>query len=177
MTRSAAHWLRSAALVTLASAGVAWSARAQAPTTSSPLAPLTFLAGHCWRGTFPDGKRADEHCFEWFYDGRFLRDRHVVTGDAEEYGGETVYYWDAAARQVQYIYFTSKGGVSRGSVQPDADALRFPEERYTGPRGTTEVYRSTWRASGDGAYTVVAETLRDGAWVEAWHMRMQRRAR
>jgi len=31
--------------------------------------PLDFLAGSCWRGTFPDGKATDAHCFDWVYGG------------------------------------------------------------------------------------------------------------
>ena len=79
MVRAAKQWPRAAAFAAVASTTFGWSAAAQAPEASSPLAPLAFLAGHCWKGPFPDGKRHDEHCFEWFYDGKFLRDRHVVT--------------------------------------------------------------------------------------------------
>ena len=28
-----------------------------------PLRPMAFLAGHCWKGDFADGKQTDEHCF------------------------------------------------------------------------------------------------------------------
>jgi hypothetical protein len=171
MMRATKPWLRAAAV---ASATVAWSARAQAPEATSPLAPLEFLAGHCWKGPFPDGGRHDEHCFEWFYDGKFLRDRHVVTGDEQGYRGETIYYWEPAARQVEYIYFNVAGGVSRGSMQPDDGALRFPEERYVGAGGKEEVYRSVWRPAGGDAYDVVTETLLDDKWVEVWRIHMQR---
>jgi len=174
MMRAGKQCLRAAAFVAVASLTVAWSARAQAPEASSLLAPLAFLAGHCWKGPFPDGKRHDEHCFEWFYDGKYLRDRHVVTGDDQGYGGETIYYWEPAARQVQYIYFDATGGVSRGSAHPEDAALRFPEERYVGAGGKEEVYRSVWRPTRDDAYDVVTETLRDGKWVEAWRIHMQR---
>jgi len=42
------------------------------------LKPMRFLAGHCWKGTFADGKKTDEHCFEWLYGGKALRDTHTV---------------------------------------------------------------------------------------------------
>jgi hypothetical protein len=169
--------MRGAAVVALAVTTLVLPARAQAPGTDSALAPLAFLAGHCWKGPFPDGKRHDEHCFEWFYDGKFLRDTHVVTGDERPYGGETIFYWDAAAREVQYIYFTVTGGVSRGSMQPMEGALHFPEERFVGAGGREEVYRSVMRAVGDDGYDVVTETLRDGKWVEAWRIPMKRQQR
>jgi hypothetical protein len=169
--------MRTAAAAMLAAATLVSSARAQAPEPTSPLAPLAFLAGHCWKGPFPDGKRHDEHCFEWFYDGQFLRDRHVVTGDDQGYRGETIYYWEPTARRVEYIYFTATGGVSRGSMQPDGGVLRFPEERFVGAGGKEEVYRSVWRPAGDDAYHVVTETLLDGRWAEAWRIPMRRQPR
>jgi hypothetical protein len=45
--------------------------------------PLAFLAGHCWKGSFPGGKQTDEHCFTWIYEGKFLRDRHTVHGEGQ----------------------------------------------------------------------------------------------
>jgi hypothetical protein len=51
----------------------------------SPLTPLAFLAGSCWKGEFAEGGSFDRHCFEWAYDGKFLRDRHVVTGKRGPY--------------------------------------------------------------------------------------------
>src|SRR5438270_2020299 len=43
------------------------------------LKPMAFLAGHCWKGDFPDQKQNDEHCFQWIYAGKALRDTHTVT--------------------------------------------------------------------------------------------------
>ena len=63
-----------------------------APATTEaaqPFAGMKFLLGHCWQGTFADGK-VDTHCFEPVYGGKFIRDRHQVTGG---YGGETLYRW------------------------------------------------------------------------------------
>ena len=42
------------------------------------LKPMAFLAGHCWKGDFPDKKQDDEHCFQWVYAGKALRDTHTV---------------------------------------------------------------------------------------------------
>ncbi|MFA5939759.1 MAG: hypothetical protein WC809_10435 [Sinimarinibacterium sp.] len=136
--------------------------------------PQAFLAGHCWKGSFPDGKRADEHCFEWVYGGKFLRDRHVVSGGS--YGGETIYFWDADAKAVHYLYFNTDGGVSHGSVTAREDgALLFPEEHYR-KKDVEEIYRSSWRRDGDDAYLVLAEFQTPEGWKEAWHMRMLRQA-
>ena len=53
------------------------------PAADAPLAPLSRLAGHCWKGEFAEGGSWDRHCFEWAYDGKFLHDKHVVTADAK----------------------------------------------------------------------------------------------
>jgi hypothetical protein len=136
-------------------------------------APQAFLAGACWKGTFADGKSVDEHCFEWMYGGQFLRDRHTVTGGPAPYGGETIYYYDAAAKNVQYIYFNVLGGHSRGSVATRDGALVFPEDKYSDGK-IEQTYRSQWRRDGDDAYVVITEVKVDGGWKEAWRVRMQR---
>ena len=79
--------------------------------------PLAFLAGHCWKGAFPDGKQTDEHCFTWIYGGRFLRDRHTVRAEGKPDAlGESIYFWNTSARQLEYLYIESDGGFSRGPV-------------------------------------------------------------
>lgn len=133
--------------------------------------PMAFLAGHCWKGTFPDGRQTDEHCFEWMYGGQFLRDRHIV--GSGPYGGETLYWWDAEAKVVSYIYFNADGGVSRGNMRPRNGALEFPEERYRA-EGVEQVYRSRWRQDGGDAYLVVTERQTATGWIEAWRMRLVR---
>lgn len=146
------------------------AARAEPP---AHFAPQAFLAGHCWKGAFPDGKRTDEHCYEWVYGGKFLRDRHTVTGSGAPYAGETIYYWDAPTRQVSYIYFNNEGGHSNGTVSVRDGALFFPEEKYSDGK-VEQTYRSQWRRDGDDAYIAVSEIKVADGWKEAWRVRMQR---
>ena len=85
-------------------ADAAVDAAPAAPSTPAEPAtayqPLAFLVGHCWKGTFPDGRSTDEHCFSWIYGGKFVRDEHVVhrTGQPDGFG-ESIYLWDAGAGQ------------------------------------------------------------------------------
>ena len=137
--------------------------------------PLSFLVGHCWRGTFPDGKQWDEHCFAWVYDGKFLRDLHRVHGDGHaDFLGESIYFWNSAASQVEYLYIESQGGFSRGAVAPAADGLVFPPTDFVAD-GKTQTYRSRWLRVGDDAYDVVTEFQSGTAWVEGFKVHMQRR--
>ena len=140
---------------------------------SAHFAPQAFLAGHCWKGTFPDGARTDEHCYEWVYAGQFLRDRHTVRGGGAPYGGETIYFWDAETKAVQYLYINVLGGHSRGTVAAKDGVLVFPEEKYSDGK-LEQTYRSQWRRDGDDTYVVVTEQKVAEGWKEAWRMRMQR---
>jgi len=152
-----------------------WATPGAAAEPPGHLAAQAFLAGHCWRGTFPNGKATDEHCFEWVYDGQFLRDRHVVEGNRAPYGGETLYYWDSTSSAVHYLYINTSGGHSRGTVAVADGVLMFPEERYTA-NGVEQVFRSQWRRDGADAYLVLTERMDQGQWREAWRMRMTRSA-
>jgi uncharacterized protein YndB with AHSA1/START domain len=128
---------------------------ATAAPVQSGLAPLAFLVGHCWRGDFPGGKQ-DTHCFESVYGGRHIRDRHEVSGSGEPYRGETIYSWNGKAKRVEYTYWNSLGGVSRGSMTPRADRLDFGNERYTGSDGKTITISTFWRRVGDDSYEAVS---------------------
>lgn len=139
----------------------------------APLAPLSRLEGHCWKGEFAEGGSWDRHCFEWAYDGKFLHDKHVVTGKRAPYGGETFYRYDAKAQHIAYHYFNSQGGYSEGAVQPAQNELRFPEERYE-QAGKAMVLRTTWRFEGDTKMLAVTEQQQDGQWVEAWRITFAR---
>ena len=138
------------------------------------LQPLAFLAGQCWSGPFPGGKATDEHCFEWVYGGRFLRDRHIVRGGENPYRGETLYYWDPAGKAIAYIYFNSDGGVSRGNARADGDTLVFPSERHTLEGGAVREHGTTWKREGDDRYVAITNELRDGKWHEAWRVDFRR---
>ena len=65
------------------------------------------MVGDCWVGTFPDGKATDEHCFEWVYDRKFIRDRHVVRNGEAPYFGEALYGWDAKEKRLAFWYWNS----------------------------------------------------------------------
>jgi hypothetical protein len=135
--------------------------------------PLAFLAEHCWKGSFPGGNQNDEHCFSWVYGGKFLRDRHVVRAEGKpDAKGESIYFWNSAAKQLEYLYFESDGGFSRGPVSVDNDALVFPDTTFV-ENGKTMVYRSRWQRSGANAYDVVTEFKSKETWVPGFKVHME----
>ena len=127
------------------------------------LAPLQFLVGWCWSGEFPDGKRVDTHCYESMYSGAHLRDRHVVTGGPSLYQGETIYSWNKAGNRVSYVYWNSYGGVSQGTMTQEQNAIRFPDESYTGTDGKSVTISTLWEnITADGYDSVSIEESSDG---------------
>ena len=134
---------------------------ASAPSLTAELQPLSFLVGHCWRGEFASRKHVDTHCFEPVFGGKFVRDRHEVTGGETIYRGETIYGWNAETRRVEYTYWSSGGGVSRGSMVPKDGALDFGDQSHTRADGSTLTINTVWEpAAGADAYDVVS--IRNG---------------
>jgi hypothetical protein len=136
------------------------------------LQPLEFLLGHCWRGSFPDGKSVDTHCFEGVY-GQFVRDLHIVQRDGPDYCGESVYWWDPQAQAVTYRYFNSDGGTSTGTMTAAGRRLQFANEVYTAPDGSKQTYRTSW-ARGENGYVAVTEQQQQDGWKEAWRIEFTR---
>jgi hypothetical protein len=166
---SRAMWLVAAALGgcgAMAAPAIAGEEGAEA----DHFAPLAFLAGECWKGSFPDGKATDEHCFEWMFGGKFLRDRHVVEGRETPYQGETIYAWDPARNAIVYWYVNSDGGFSTGALHVEGDSLVFPDETYVN-EGVELRFRSVWRRDGSDAYVAKTEQKVGDAWREAWTVR------
>lgn len=133
---------------------VALAAAAQAPARPE-LEPMRFLIGHCWRGQLSAKGEQDTHCFESVFDGQHIRDRHEVKGAPKPYSGETIYSWNAKLGRVEYTYWNSIGGVSRGTMVPQADRLTFDDQIYTGADGKQMAISTFWRKIDDGAYESV----------------------
>lgn len=140
----------------------------------APLQPMSFLAGHCWKAQFPDGKQTDEHCFQWLYDGQALRDTHTVRAAGRpDHVGETTYYWDAEAKHVAFLYIENQGGVSRGTMEPVTGGLMFPDARYVeGSEAIT--YRARWTRKGDEAYEAFSEMKVKDGWTTMFKLVLKR---
>jgi hypothetical protein len=148
---------------------------AQAPAPSN-FRPLEFLVGHCWIGTFPDGKQTDEHCFEWVYDRKFVRDRHVVrpaAGGAVQYEGESLYQWDAKAKHIAFNYWNVLGQMSTGTLEETAEGIVFPQ-KLESATGTTEM-KTIWTRPVADSYHVWVGEKKGAAWKELWTMDLRRK--
>ena len=125
------------------------------PALRPELEPMRFLVGHCWRGAMKQGAEQDTHCFEPVFDGQHIRDRHEVTGAAGPYRGETLYSWNGVEHRIDYVYWNSLGGVSRGSMTPRPGLLDFGGETYTGADGRSLTMSTIWRRIDERSYEAV----------------------
>ena len=152
---------------------IVFAGAAGAADTPPPLAPLSFWAGHCFKGAFPDGKQTDEHCFTWVFEGSVLRDRHVVRNPGRpDYIGETVYFWDPDAKKIAFFYYENAGGISTGTVDPTADGMVVPSARYSAP-GEAMTYRVRWTKQGGDAYEAFSEAQNGDKWVTMFKMTLK----
>ena len=135
--------------------------------------PLEFLVGHCWVGAFPDRKATDEHCFEWVFDRKFIRDRHVVRNGDAPYAGETLYGWDAERKRLGFWYWNSEGEVLVGAVEYRPDSIVFPTEHVT-DKGTMEL-RATWTRTSERSYRVEQSRRAGEGWKPLWTMELKRK--
>ena len=160
-------------LIALA-ASLTLAARADAqphPSHSADFGSLANLVGSCWIGTFPDGKQTDEHCFEWMLDRKFIRDRHVVRG-GKPYAGETIYMWDAIAKQLSFYYWNSEGQLMTGRGTPTGEGIEFVT-RLPGKNGDTEL-KASWTPTGRDGFRIWNGQRAGDSWKELWAMEMKR---
>jgi len=134
--------------------------------------PLEFLVGHCWVGTFPDGKATDQHCFEWVFDRKFIRDRHVVRNGDAPYAGETLYGWDPKEKRLGFWYWNSEGEILTGGVEYRPGAIVFPTKHVT-DKGTVEL-KATWTRTGEDGYRVEQSQRVGERWKPLWSMELKR---
>ena len=158
-------------------AALALSTLASAAAAAEPadlLKPMAFLAGHCWKGAFADGKTSDEHCFSWMYGGRVLRDTHVVRSPGKPDGvGESTYYVDSAGNRLEFLYIENGGGFSRGTVESLPEALLFPDTQYISD-GEALVYRARWTRKDEKSYEAWSEAQTPDGWATMFKLVLKR---
>jgi hypothetical protein len=89
------------------------------------------------------------------------------------YAGESIYFWNSAAKRVEYLYIANQGGFSLGTMATDDRALVFPATSLVAD-GKSQTYRSRWERAGDDAYEVVTEYQVKDGWSPGFRMRMVR---
>lgn len=153
----------------------AWGRAILPEQSRGAMAQLAFLAGSCWRGTFPGTTQTDTHCFSPIYSNSYMQDRHVVLGAPTPYSGVTLYRREPMRLGVSFTYRASNGSVTNGAVVPVEGGLSFPEI-HRAADGTESEIRTTWMRDGEDAYVVRSEMRPRGRgrWRMMFTMRMVR---
>ena len=144
------------------------AAAEERPDLATLFAPLI---GQCWTGAFPGGAARDTHCFRLVEGGRYVEDRHVVTGSAKPYGGVTYYRYDAEQGAIRFHYFANDGGYSEGRAVPVAGGFDFPAEDYVGAAGQRMAIRNRLRFDPAGGYAAESEAREGEGWKPLFAMR------
>lgn len=108
--------------------------------TYEPMAPFAKFAGKTLRGegAGPDGGAiVDIAKWEFILGGRALQTTHRVEGTS--YGGRTIFFFDEAAQQYIFHYFTTAGFHTTGEVVPTERGFKSVE-KVIGHAEISEVY-------------------------------------
>jgi len=90
-----------------------------------------------------------------------------------DYIGETTYYWDSAAKRVEFVYIENLGGISRGSMQSMPEGLVFPPTQYV-VDGQAMTYRVRWTRLSDTSYEAWSEMQGKDGWTTMFKLTMKR---
>ena len=140
------------------------------------LAALNDLAGWCWRGNLPNGRRTDTRCFTPAY-GIFMQDSYSVEAGADSRTGYTMYFHDIMGMTTTFRDYGQDGARRVGRVVPTSAGVTF-EDYPPQSTGRWEIHaRTHWRRDGTDAWLVIAEARRNAEWRELWRLRMFRLGR
>lgn len=151
---------------TAAAAALAFAAAAQAePAVDRAVwGDLAKLAGRSFVGAPVGGSSetgVDRDRWEWALGGTALRRTHAV-GDGG-YAGETLIYWDAADRRLEYVYVTNQNFRTEGVFFIEPDGTWRAEEDIPGGKGGITKVRAHGRITATG-FNQRSEYLKDGVW-------------
>jgi hypothetical protein len=137
---------------------------AGAAAAESPLDVFKPFCGKTWQGEFtgPDGARmVDVSRWELILGGKAVRTVHSLNDGV--YGGESLMFWDGERETLAFVYVTTAGFRTEGTIAVDGATFTSHEVVHGSADGITEV-RATSHLKEDGTMETVSEYLRDGTW-------------
>lgn len=131
------------------------------------LTPLEPFVGRTWKGEVRMGEagpvKTDVQSWSVALGGKAVRIRHAFTDGS--YGGETLVMWDAGKQAFVYVYFTTAGFYTEGTMAFDGRTFTSREEVHGSPGGVSAV-EMTGVLLPDGTLKSSARYLKGGKWVE-----------
>lgn len=152
----------------VADAEAVWAAGRAREGRVHRLAALEPLAGSCWRGASPDGRKTETRCFSATYN-MFMQDRATVEEGGTTRVRYTMYFHDVMGRTITFRDDGRDGQERAGRVVPDDAGLLFEDYPVNAAgRATT---RTSWRRDGPDAWLVRGEMRFPTGWRESWRLR------
>jgi hypothetical protein len=147
---------------------VSVAAAAAAGEPDPRLAPLLPLVGKTWRGAFATTGAAkpvvDVQRFELALGGQAVRSSHSINDG--DYGGESLFTWDAEKKAIVYTYVTTGGFYTTGVLEADTTGGFKSHEIVHGTAGGVREVEATSRLLPDGSLHVRSRYLKDGKWAD-----------
>lgn len=139
----------------------------QSPPKMHPkLEPFRPLLGKTFTGAFdsptPENPPVDVQKWERILNGKAVRLMHSL--NQGQYGGETIFRWDASKKSVVFHYFTTAGFMTTGTVTVRGTGWTSHEVVQGGETSIKEVKAETQPLE-DGSLQVSTRLLKDGEWV------------
>lgn len=136
-------------------------------TLNEHLSVFAPLIGKTFRGEFenstPEKPVVDVSTYERAMNGQAVRSFHSINDG--EYGGESVFMWDAKQQKISYWYFTTAGFFTQGTLDVQGNELTSFEEVTGNANGITKVKAVTTLLE-DGTFRVKSEYFANGEWTE-----------
>ena len=144
------------------------SSPAPAQAKESPFESISFLIGGSWRGELPPGPNdtpvSIEFQAEWLPNrqGIGFNGTYVSKGSRMPYTSGS-YFWNAAKRQLIFVYSDNEGGLTEGTVTAEGSGLRH-DFTITDAHGKIKKARAIITPLGHDAYTNEIMLEKDGSW-------------
>lgn len=144
-----------------------FAAAAGADPATDPLAPLAHWVGGRWVAEVDlgNGRRMKlVRSYAWSFDRRLLIGRSFGERDGKSMQTrETVYFWNADSRRIEFTDFIDEGGFGSGHVER-RDGQLLLEAKIVG--NSKHPSWRAWMREGEDTQALRVEALRDGQWVD-----------
>lgn len=140
-------------------------ATAPSPAQINTFGALTNLIGKSFKGTqigASKNPQIDIQTWSWALGGNAILIAHALADGS--YGGDSYVYKDAATGGLVYVYITSAGFRTEGTITLAEDGSFIAEEDVLGHPSITKV-RSTSHMTPDGPGTMRSEYLENDIWI------------
>lgn len=131
------------------------------------LKKLEPFVGKTYRAEFanstPEKPVIDVSRWETHLNGKAVRIEHSINDGA--YGGETIIFWDSAAKKIRYFYFTTEGFFTEAEVTFEGNTFVSREIVKGNTGGVSEVKAKAW-LNEDGTLRVESQYLKEGKWID-----------